>query len=293
MDHCGTDDYKPKNQKWPYRQNFWMIIMMLGFALGWTASPPSAMAGGVGGGACTALIAQYGCLAQAFGCVAPPYPCTIFDNSKLQKAIKQWVTEKGINMLLQLIQDGRVDWNRTLGGIIKDFSQGSALKVPDLTPALPYTVPENDAAQAATEVTDPFAKKACDLCLSFVSPKYPTGSTQERQQITANRQDAMTACSIRMMASTKWAQQALVEHHKNFPTLEQLSKKVCGAKNVGTVNCNKALEIELEKHAEEGEKILAEVNAVKSVCDTLKSFDAINYREGGVQSLCANFCQGG
>ena len=263
------------------------MVVWLWLAMGLTLTPKSAMAGGAVSPFCTAMIAQYGCLAQFFGCVAPPYPCTVFDNSKFQQTIKQWVAEKATNILLQLIQDGRIDWNRAFGGLIKNFSNDSPLQVPDLTPALPYMVPSGDSAQASMD-PDPARKRAGDLCYSYVAPKYRRG-TQELQQMRANLQDAIAVCAVRQIASAKWAQNALLEHHKSFPTLDKLSKKVCGAKNVGTLNCNKALEIEIEKHVAEGEKIIAEVKGVENVCDTLIAFSNVNQRVEGSDRFCAGF----
>jgi hypothetical protein len=263
-----------------------MTILLLWSVLGWMASPKSAMAVG---GFCKEMIARYGCLAQTFGChPAPPYPCTVFDNPKFQQAIKQWITEKATTILLQLIQDGRVDWNRAFGGLIKNFSNDSPLQVPDLTPALPYMVPSGDSAQASMD-PDPARKRAGDLCYSYVAPKYGTGTTQERQQMRANLQDAIAVCAVRQIAAATWAQNALLEHHKSLPTLDKLSKKVCGAKNVGTLNCNKALEIEIEKHIAEGEKIMAEVKRVENECDTLISFSNVDSRVEGSDRFCAGF----
>ena len=268
----------------------WRLIMVvwLGVAVGLTLTPKSAMAGGAVSPFCTAMIAQYGCLAQFFGCVAPPYPCTVFDNSKFQQTIKQWVAEKATNILLQLIQDGRIDWNRAFGGLIKNFSNDSPLQVPDLTPALPYMVPSGDSAQASMD-PDPARKRAGDLGYSYVAPKYASGTTQELQQRRANLQDAIAACAVKQIASAKWAQHALVDHHKNFPTLDKLSKNVCGSKNVGTLNCNKALEIEIEKHIAEGKKILESYEVVKKECDTLIAFSNVNPRVEGSDRFCAGF----
>lgn len=280
--------YQPSFGNRVKRRWSWMTILLLWAVLGWTASPKSAMAGGAVSPFCTAMIAQYGCLAQFFGCVAPPYPCTVFDNSKFQQAIKQWVTEKATNILLQLIQDGRIDWNRAFGGLIKNFSNDNSLQVPDLTPALPYMVPSGDSAQASMD-PDPARKRAGDLCYSYVAPKYSTGTTQERQQMRANLQDAIAACAVRQIASAQWAQNALLEHHKSLPTLDKLSKKVCGAKNVGTLNCNKALEIEMEKHVAEGKKILKAYEVVKNECDTLIAFSNVDLRVEGSDRFCAGF----
>jgi hypothetical protein len=262
-----------------------MTILLLWSVLGWTASPKSAMAVSE---FCAQMIAEMGCLAQTFGCPAPPYPCTVFDNPKFQQAIKQLAVETATNILLQLIHDGRVDWNRAFGELIKNFSNDSPLQVPDLTPALPYMVPSGDSTKASMD-PDPARKRAGDLCYSYVAPKYGTGTTQERQQMRANLQDAIAVCAVRQIASAKWAQNALLEHHKSLPTLDKLSKKVCGAKNVGTLNCNKALEIEIEKHVAEGEKIIAEVKRVENECDILIAFSNVNPRVEGSDRFCAGF----
>jgi hypothetical protein len=281
--------YQPRIGNRVKRRWSLMTILLLWAVLGWTASPKSAMAGGAVAPWCKPIIAKYGCLAQAFGChPAPPYPCTVFDNPKFQQAIKQWVTETATNILLQLIQDGRVDWNRAFGGIIKNFSNDNSLQVPDLTPALPYMVPSGDSTKASMD-PDPARKRAGDLCYSYVAPKYGTGTTQERQQMRANLQDAIAVCAVRQIASAKWAQNALLEHHKSLPTLDKLSKKVCGAKNVGTLNCNKALEIEMEKHISEGEKILKAYEVVKNECDTLIAFSNVDLRVEGSDRFCAGF----
>ncbi|MBM3602230.1 MAG: hypothetical protein FJX22_00395 [Alphaproteobacteria bacterium] len=265
------------------------MVLWLGLTLGVAVMPTPALAGGAAAGACKALIIKYGCLAQAFGChPAPPYPCTVFDNPKFQQAIKEWIVEKAINMLLELIQDGRVDWNRAFGGLIKNFSKGDQLTVPDLTPILPYMVPSGDSTKASMD-PDPARKRAGDLCYSYVAPKYGTGTTQERQQRRANLDDAIAACAVRQIASAKWAQHALVEHHKNFPTLEKLSKKVCGSKNVGTLTCNKALEIEIEKHTVEGYKILESYEVVKKECENLLSYKSVNTRVEGSERFCGGF----
>lgn len=266
-----------------------MTILLLWSVLGWTASPTSAMAGGAVAPWCKPIIAKYGCLAQAFGChPAPPYPCTVFDNPKFQQAIQEWLVDKAINVLLQLIEDGRVDWNRAFGGLIKNFSNDNSLQVPDLTPVLPYMVPSGDSTKASMD-PDPARKRAGDLCYSYVAPKYSTGTTQERQQMRANLQDAIAACAVRQIAAATWAQNALLEHHNSLPALDKLSNKVCGAKNAGTLNCNKALKIELEKHAEEGEKIIAEVKRVENECDTLIAFSNVDSRVEGSDRFCAGF----
>jgi hypothetical protein len=277
--------YQPRIGNRVKRRWSLMTILLLWAVLGWTASPKSAMAVG---GFCAAMIAQYGCLAQTFGCPAPPYPCTVLDNPKFQQAIKQLAVETATNILLQLIHDGRVDWNRAFGGLIKNFSNDNSLQLPDLTPALPYMVPSGDSTKASMD-PDPARKRAGDLCYSYVAPKYGTGTTQERQQMRANLQDAIAVCAVRQIASAKWAQNALLEHHKSLPTLDKLSKKVCGAKNVGTLNCNKALEIEMEKHISEGEKILKAYEVVKNECDTLIAFSSVDLRVEGSDRFCAGF----
>lgn len=281
--------YQPKIGNCGKRR--WRLIMVvwLGIAVGLTLIPRSAMAGGAVAPWCKPIIAKYGCLAQAFGChPAPPYPCTVFDNPQFQQAIKQWITEKATTILLQLIQDGRVDWNRAFGGLIKNFSKGNQLQVPDLTPILPYMVPSGDATKASMD-PDPARKRAGNLCYSYVAPKYASGTTQELQQRRANLQDAIAACAVKQIASAKWAQHALVEHHKNFPTLDKLSKNVCGSKNVGTLNCNKALEIEIEKHIAEGKKILESYEVVKKECETLVAYSNVNPRVEGSERFCAEF----
>ena len=271
------------------------VILVLAVLFGLMVPPRPASANvGVVAAYCVPLIATNGCLAQAFGCPAPPIPCPVFDGSALIKFLQQIAIQIGANAAWQMIEDLTNDQRDAIGSfLIGQYSYAFDVSNPPIT--LPHQVSPDDPAVAAiagSEV-DPEKKNACDLCLSYVSPKYPTGSTQERQQITANRQDAMQRCDTELFIRTMIAEATLKSYGKSCPSATELSKILCGKKNVGTEKCNTIVLAELEKQGGQIERIWQPVETVKSLCDTLRGFDDINYREGGVQMLCAEYCKPG
>jgi hypothetical protein len=262
------------------RRKFWAAFLLCLFGTGWLAMPTSAMAGGGGAGAafCTPIIAKYGCLAQAFGChPAPPYPCNVFDSPQIQQAIKKVVVETVLNVITQLILDGKVDWKRSVGDLKRKFPKISEIKVPQFGPSLPYQVPPDDPTKASSD-PDEATRKANNLFFSYVSPLYPTRTIQERQQLNANLQDAIGACATRLFGVTVWAQLTLVDFYTTAPTVSQLMKKGC-PKDAGSVNCHLAVKNELEKQSQQADQIMQVVENEKKECDALKDLAAINTRE--------------
>ncbi len=253
-------------------RRFWLpIVLSLWLVL---ASAPAAMAGGVSP-VCAALIAKYGCLAQFFGCVAPPYPCAVFNDERLTKEIGKWVAQKAVSVVMQLITDGRVDWNRVFGELMDKLTLGIDPATPDLTPLLPYLINQGDQA---SDNPDPAQRRATNMCYSYVSPKYPTGSTVEAQQVAANARDAEAACAVSQITIAEWAQAQLLDYLQNGQTPAEIEQDVCGA-NAGTHLCLKALKLKMEKDNQYIKGIMQKAEAAVKDCQVLNNFRGLNRRE--------------